>query len=102
MRSCGYVIGSYKYDLLNDVLSMLILGDTGSACIINEKGTIIADQDEKNIADQVSIYDKNSSSKNKEIYDRILSYQTGSVTMKRTVSAIMSATHRFRERTGFS
>lgn len=79
---CGYVIGSYKYDLLNDVLSMLILGDTGSACIINEKGTIIADQDEKNIADQVSIYDKNSSSKNKEIYDRILSYQTGSVTMK--------------------
>lgn len=40
---CGYVIGSYKYDLLNDVLSMLILGDTGSACIINEKGTIIAD-----------------------------------------------------------
>lgn len=34
---CGYVIGSYKYDLLNDVLSMLILGDTGSACIINEK-----------------------------------------------------------------
>ena len=44
------MIGSYKYDLLNDVLSMLILGDTGSACIINEKGTIIADQDEKNIA----------------------------------------------------
>lgn len=78
----GYVIGSYKYDLLNDILSMLILGDTGSACIINEEGVIIADQDEKNIAEQVSIYDKNSSDKNKEIYDRILSYQTGSVTMK--------------------
>lgn len=39
-ETTGYLIGSYKYDLLNDVLSMLILGDTGSACILNEEGVI--------------------------------------------------------------
>ena len=37
----GYLIGSYKYDLLNDVLSPLVLGDTGSACIINADGDIM-------------------------------------------------------------
>ena len=25
----GYLVGSYKYDFLNDVLSLLILGNTG-------------------------------------------------------------------------
>ena len=34
-------IPSYKYDLLNDIISLLILGDTGSACILNEDGKII-------------------------------------------------------------
>lgn len=40
----GYLIGSYKYDLLNDVLSLLVLGNTGTARILNENGTIIGDQ----------------------------------------------------------
>ena len=29
----GYMVGSYKYDVLNDVLSLLILGNSGSSCI---------------------------------------------------------------------
>lgn len=77
----GYVIGSYKYDLLNDILSLIILGDTGSACILNEEGVIIADQDVENIANEQNIYEENSSDKNKKIYDKILAYQTGSTTM---------------------
>ena len=36
----GYLIGSYKYDLLNDVLSMLVLGESGSAFIVNKDGII--------------------------------------------------------------
>lgn len=77
----GYIIGSYKYDLLNDILSMVILGDTGSARILNEEGIIIADQNLENIAKEQNIYEQNSSDKNKKIYDKILSYQTGSTTM---------------------
>ena len=44
-ETAGYLIGSYKYDILNDVLSMLIVGDTGSACIVNEDGLIIGDRE---------------------------------------------------------
>ncbi|MBP3460168.1 MAG: hypothetical protein J6K58_13240 [Lachnospiraceae bacterium] len=81
-EAVGYLIGSYKYDLLNDVLSMLILGDTGSACILNEEGMIIGDRDIQNVIDQENIYDLYPSSKNRKIYDKILSYQTGSALMK--------------------
>lgn len=78
----GYLIGSYKYDLLNDVLSMLILGDTGSACILNEEGLIIGDRDIQNVIDQENIYDLYPSSKNQKIYDKILAYQTGSALIR--------------------
>lgn len=78
----GYVVGSYKYDLLNDVLSMLILGDTGSACIINQEGKIIGDRNQSNIIEQNNVYELYSSSKNKAIFDKVLAYQTGSASMR--------------------
>ncbi|MBP3475922.1 MAG: hypothetical protein J6K48_06355 [Lachnospiraceae bacterium] len=74
----GYLIGSYKYDLLNDVLSMLILGNTGSACIVNEEGQIIGDRNFQNIIDQKNIYDLYPSSKNEKVFSKILSFQTDS------------------------
>lgn len=74
----GYLIGSYKYDLLNDVLSLLVLGNTGTARILNENGTIIGDRNLQNIIDQQNIYDLYPSSRNSKIYDKILAYQTGS------------------------
>lgn len=74
----GYIIGSYKYDLLNDVLSMLILGNTGSACIVNQSGTIIGDRNFQNIIEKKNIYDLYPSSKNKQVFDKVLSFQTDS------------------------
>lgn len=76
-EAAGYLAGSYKYDILNDVLSMLIVGNTGSACILNEDGLIIGDRDTANIIKQKNIYDSASSSA-KNTYDKMLSYQTGS------------------------
>lgn len=78
----GYLVGSYKYDLLNDVLSMLILGDTGSACIINQEGTIVGDRNLQNIMDQQNVYDIYCSSRNKDIFDKVLGGQTGSASMR--------------------
>lgn len=78
----GYLIGSYKYDLLNDVLSMLILGDSGSACILNESGTIIGDRNTQNIIDRPNIYDLYSSGKNEKIFDKLLAHQTGSARVR--------------------
>lgn len=76
-ETAGYLVGSYKYDILNDVLSMLIVGSTGSACILNEDGQIIGDRDTANIIGQNNIYDSASSSA-KKTYDKMLAYQTGS------------------------
>lgn len=78
----GYLIGSYKYDLLNDVLSMLIMGETGNASILNKDGIIIGDRDPEVIKEQQNIYDLYPSSKNEAIYNKILQFQTGSAILK--------------------
>lgn len=77
----GYLIGSYKYDILNDVLNPLVLGDTGSACIINDKGNIIGDRNFQNIIDGTSIYDLYPSAENAESFDKITAFQIGSQKM---------------------
>lgn len=78
----GYLVGSYKYDLLNDVLSQLVLGNTGSACIINEEGDIIGDRDTQNVIDHKNIYDLYPSKENAANFKKITSFQTGSAEMK--------------------
>lgn len=82
----GYLIGSYKYDLLNDVLSMLILGNTGSACIVDSDGNIVGDRNYQNIIDKKNIYDLYPSSKNAKVFDKVLAFQTASglITMEHT------------------
>ncbi len=78
----GYLIGSYKYDLLDDVLSQLVLGNTGSACIINEKGDIIGDRNKQNVIDRKNVYELYPSKENTENFKKITSFQTGSTEMK--------------------
>lgn len=75
----GFLVGSYKYDLLNDVLSMLIVGNTGSACIINEDGLIIGDRDMEWMLGEETIQSRCSdSAKSKQVMNKILDYQTDS------------------------
>ncbi len=78
----GYLVGSYKYDLLNDVLSMLILGETGSARILNRDGVIIGDRNLQSMQERINIYEQYPSSKNRAVYDKILAFQTGSAVIR--------------------
>ncbi len=78
----GYMVGSYKYDVLNDVLSLLILGNSGSSCILNEEGRIVGDINEANIIEQKNIYNMYTSTQNAEVFDKALSFQTGSALMR--------------------
>lgn len=73
-----YLIGSYKYDILNDVLSNMNLGETGSAYIINEEGRIVCDKDMENISKQVNVYDLYPGAKCKDMFDKAIGAQTGS------------------------
>lgn len=73
-----YLIGSYKYDILNDVLSNMNLGETGSAYIVNEEGQIVGDKDKENIAKQINVYDEYPGSKSRDMFDKVINGQTGS------------------------
>lgn len=78
----GYLIGSYKYDVLNDVLSLLILGNTGSSLLLNEEGMVIGDLDLQNIIDKKTYQDVFPTAKTNRLWEDILSDQTGSALMK--------------------
>lgn len=77
----AYLVGSYKYDLLNDVLSNINVGIHGSSYIINEEGTIIADKNLDNMTKHSNIYDLYGSKKNDAIFDAMLNSQTNSALM---------------------
>lgn len=74
----AYLLGSYKYDLLNDVLSNINIGAGGMAFMVNEEGIIIADKDMSDMGNNDSIYDLYGSSKNDKVFDAMLSFQTDS------------------------
>ncbi|MED9902679.1 MAG: methyl-accepting chemotaxis protein [Lachnospiraceae bacterium] len=78
----GFLIGSYKYDVLNDILSLLILGNTGSAHIMNEEGIIIGDSDLENIKNKVNLFELSKSAKSQKIFHQILTHETGSSLIK--------------------
>lgn len=77
-EATGYLVGSYKYDLLNDVLSQLVLGDTGSACILNGDGDVIGDRNTQNMRSRNNLYEMYPSSGNLGKFEDATSFQTGS------------------------
>ncbi len=78
----AYLIGSYKYDLLNDVLGNINIGVNGGAYIINEKGDIIADREKENMSARNNIYDLYGSGKNDKVFDAMTDFQTGAAGLR--------------------
>lgn len=77
-EAVSYLVGSYKYDMLNDVLSNINIGVTGDSYIINEEGTIIADKDLEKMQKHENVYEIYNSGKNKKMFDNMVNFQTGS------------------------
>lgn len=77
----AYLIGSYKYDMLNDVLSNISIGNGGIACIVDQKGNIIADKNMAEMQQSRNLYDLYKSSGNKRIFDSMLNAQTNCCTI---------------------
>ncbi len=77
----SYLIGSYNYDILNDVLTNINMGVTGSSYIINEEGTIIADKDQENMQKHENIYELYPSKRNQDIFNNMINFQIGSESM---------------------
>lgn len=77
----AYLVGSYKYDLLNDALSNINIGAGGLAYIVDEEGTIIANKNVSDMSKQQNIYDMYHSKRNHRIFDSMLDFQTDSVSV---------------------
>lgn len=73
-----YLVGSYKYDMLNDVLSNINIGAGGLAYIVDEEGNIILDKNMQDMEEARNLYDMYGSSRNDGIFDSMLDFQTDS------------------------
>lgn len=71
-----YLIGSYKYDMLNDVLSNINIGRKGNAYILDSQGNIIADKDMAAMASARNLYDMYPSAGNSRAFDAMLDFRT--------------------------
>lgn len=76
-----YLVGSYKYDLLNDVLSNITIGNKGIAYIVDGEGNIIADKNIVDMDKSRNLYSMYSSKVNHRVFDAMLDFRTDSVTV---------------------
>ena len=74
----AYLVGSYKYDLLNDVLSNINIGAGGLAYIVDNEGNIIADKNIQDMGEKRNLYEMYGTSANKKKFDAMLDFQSGS------------------------
>ena len=80
-----YLVGSYKYDVLGDVLNSINIGDDSTAFIIDEEGTIIAHKELGMVYGRESLGRVwGNTKKTAELIVRMEKSQTGSVNIATT------------------
>ncbi len=76
-----YLVGSYKYDVLNDIMSSINLGTHGSAFIINESGQLMAHRDSSLVLNGTHLEEILHVDKLDYLQSQMISSQTGAVIM---------------------
>ncbi len=75
-----YLVGSYKYDMINDVLANINVGITGQAIIINDEGSIMAAQEKDLIREKVLLKDHFPGGEEaQELSNKMISGEIGSM-----------------------
>ncbi|MDR2588292.1 MAG: response regulator [Spirochaetales bacterium] len=77
-RITGFLVGSYRYDILNDVLSNINIGAGSTAFIINEEGKLMAHRDVEKVRRGESLLDISSASVH-ELLSKMSRGETGSL-----------------------
>ena len=70
-----YVVGVYKYDMLNDVLSNINVGKNGHAFIVNEEGLIVGYTDQKVVLQNIRL--TQLAQGYTSVYQRLITGETG-------------------------
>jgi len=69
-----YLVGSYKYDVLNDVLNSINISANGEAFIVNADGKVIGYRDKELVAQQVDLSDY---TRGDDLEKKVVSGETG-------------------------
>ena len=77
-KTAAYLVGSYKYDALNDVISNINVGRTGQAIIINQQGTVVGHPSAELVKQGLNVYTMDDNPSASRIFDRMRSGETGS------------------------
>ncbi len=72
-----YLVGCYKYDVLNDVMTNINLGRTGGAYIFNREGRLMASPDRQKVAEEANVFQ--GIEQGGELYDRMTRGSTGEI-----------------------
>ena len=72
-----YVMGVYKYDLLNDVISSINLGRSGMAYMVNREGVVTGHPDQSLVLNQSSLAQLSGGSK--DAVERVTTGETGAL-----------------------
>ncbi len=73
-----YLVGSYKYEVMNDVLNSINISANGEAFIVNEDGKVMGNRDTQLVQDQIDLAEYTGSEK---LEDKGVSGETGVVTI---------------------
>ncbi len=77
-KAAYYLIGSYKYDVLNDVLSNINIGKSGTAFIINEDGKYMAHHNTQLVHEGKTMFDSFGDKEEiHQLVDKMILGQTG-------------------------
>lgn len=72
-----YLVGCYKYDVLNDVMTNINLGRTGGAYIFNQEGRLMASPDRQKVVDGANVFQ--GIEQGGELYNRMVRASTGEI-----------------------
>ena len=76
-NTISYLVGCYKYDVLNDVMTNINLGRTGGAYIFNQEGRLMASPDRAKVAEGSNVLA--GLDQGEELYDRMARASTGEI-----------------------
>lgn len=73
----AYLVALYPYDILDNILRDVRIGQNGMGLIVNQEGVIVGHSDMEMVRSQTSIYEVNTSTSAHAIFDRMISGETG-------------------------
>lgn len=74
-----YLVGSYKYEILNDVLNSINISANGEAFIVNADGQVMGNRNTELVYDKIDLAEYTGS---ETLEDKVVSGETGIMTLK--------------------